>query len=57
MKKIRASFNFFGLALATWPVNANDKWDINKLDVSKLPPAADKQNSICRAVRLDSRMD
>jgi len=34
----------FGLALASAPVLAANKWDINKLDLSKLPPAADKQD-------------
>jgi hypothetical protein len=28
--------------LASWTVQADDKWDIGKLDLSKLPPAADK---------------
>jgi hypothetical protein len=38
------SFIFFGLALANSPVTAADKWDISKLDLSKLPPAAGKQD-------------
>jgi hypothetical protein len=37
----------FGLLLAGFPAGAQDappnKWDISKIDVSKLPPAADKQ--------------
>src|SRR6266516_4305301 len=32
-----------GLALAQWPAKADTDWDISKLDVSKLPPAADKK--------------
>ncbi len=32
-----------GLATALLPVKADDKWDISKLDVSKLPPPADKK--------------
>src|SRR6266705_5871550 len=32
-----------GLALAPWPAKADTDWDISKLDVSKLPPAADKK--------------
>jgi len=28
--------------LAGWTVQADDQWDISKLDLSKLPPAADK---------------
>lgn len=28
--------------LASWIVQADDKWDVSKLDLSKLPPAADK---------------
>jgi hypothetical protein len=31
------------LAVASATVQAGDKWDISKLDLSKLPPAADKQ--------------
>lgn len=33
----------FSLALASSTVIAADKWDISKLDLGKLPPAADKQ--------------
>jgi hypothetical protein len=28
--------------LASWTAQADDKWDINKLDLNKLPPATDK---------------
>ncbi len=34
----------FSLALANLPVRASDKWDISSLDLSKLPPAANKQD-------------
>jgi hypothetical protein len=30
-----------GLAIASWPAMADDKWDIAKMDLSKLPAAAD----------------
>jgi hypothetical protein len=33
-----------GIALAAWSVQAADKWDITSLDVSKLPPPADKKD-------------
>jgi len=28
--------------LASWTLQADEKWDISKLDLSKLPPASDK---------------
>lgn len=34
---------FFGLAISAWSVTADDKWDISKVDLSKLPKAADKK--------------
>jgi len=42
MKTASASI-LLGLAIAGSPVRADDKWDISKLDVSKLPPASDKK--------------
>ena len=33
-----------GLAAAALPATAQNKWDITKIDVSKLPPASDKQD-------------
>ena len=30
------------LSVATWSIQADEKWDISKLDLSKLPPASDK---------------
>jgi hypothetical protein len=42
MKPI-TTFIFLGLVIVAWPVKAENKWEINKLDLSKLPPAADKQ--------------
>jgi hypothetical protein len=51
MKKKHDSVNMktfscvlLGFALASAPVLAADKWDISNLDLSKLPPAADKQD-------------
>jgi hypothetical protein len=45
--KIKSSFIILGLVLVNWPAQAqtqaDNKWDISKLDLSKLPPAADKQ--------------
>src|SRR6266699_4423404 len=41
--KTTSVFAILGLALAGASVQADDKWDISKLDVSKLPPAADKK--------------
>jgi len=32
-----------GLAMSAGALSAGDKWDIKKVDVSKLPPAADKK--------------
>jgi hypothetical protein len=41
--KITSTLILFSLAVAVWPARADDKWDITKLDLTKLPPAADKQ--------------
>jgi hypothetical protein len=41
--KIASTLIVISLAVAIWPARADDKWDINKLDLSKLPPVADKQ--------------
>ena len=41
--KTTSAFILFGLAISTWSVKADDKWDISKVDLSKLPPAADKK--------------
>jgi Planctomycete cytochrome C len=38
------SLVLLGLTLANFPLAAANKWDIGKLDLSKLPPAADKQD-------------
>ena len=40
--KTTSALAILGLAIAGASVKADDKWDISKLDVSKLPPAADK---------------
>lgn len=42
--KTTYSFIFLGLAMAGMALGADDKWDISKLDVSKLPPASTKAN-------------
>ena len=42
-RKISSLFVFFVLAAATPSARADDKWDISKVDASKLPPSADKQ--------------
>ncbi len=34
---------FLCVAFGGWQASADDKWDITKLDLSKLPPVADKQ--------------
>src|SRR5436309_496492 len=41
--KTTSAFMLLGLAIAGWAVKADDKWDISKLDVSKLPAPADKK--------------
>ena len=41
--KIATVILLFGMAVAGWQAKADDKWDISKLDVSKLPAAADKK--------------
>ncbi len=41
--KTASKFLLLGLVLAGGPVNADDKWDISKLDSSKLPTAADNK--------------
>src|SRR5437899_8714417 len=33
-----------GIACATLSAKADDKWDISKVDISKLPPASDKKD-------------
>ena len=40
--KTTSALAILGLAIAGASVKADEKWDISKLDVSKLPPAADK---------------
>ena len=47
--KLAITLSAFGLLLAGFPAAAQDapppnNWDISKVDVSKLPPAADKQD-------------
>jgi len=47
--KLAFTLSAFGLLLAGIPATAQDapppnKWDITKIDVTKLPPAADKQD-------------
>jgi hypothetical protein len=47
--KLALTLSAFGLLLAGFPAAAQNppppnKWDITKIDVSKLPPAADKQD-------------
>src|SRR5258705_2756173 len=41
--KTASAFILLGLAIAAGSAKADDKWDINKLDVSKLPPPADQK--------------
>lgn len=41
--KSRSQLILLGLAIAAWTVHADDKWDIKRIDVSKLPPPADQQ--------------
>src|SRR6266550_3128909 len=41
--KTASAFVILGLVIAGTSVQADDKWDISKLDVSKLPPPADKK--------------
>src|SRR5437588_7319243 len=41
--KIRPILLLLGLALAAGQAKADDKWDISKLDISKLPAPADKK--------------
>src|SRR6266436_10408212 len=41
--KTASKFLLLVVVLAAGAVKADDKWDISKLDVSKLPPAADKK--------------
>jgi len=42
-----------GLAIAGWSLRADDKWDISKLNLSKLPPAADKKGiTYAKDIRL-----
>jgi len=43
MKSV-STFIILSLAISIWPAKADNKWDISKLDLSKLPPAADKQD-------------
>jgi hypothetical protein len=44
--KVTSPLVLFTIALAVSPARADDKWDIAKLDLSKLPPIADKQGAI-----------
>jgi hypothetical protein len=37
------TFIVFGIAILSSSAPANDKWDLKKFDLSKLPPAVDKQ--------------
>ena len=39
---LRLNLILLTACLASWTVQADDKWDISKLDLSKLPPASDK---------------
>ena len=41
--KIASVVVSFAFALAVDSASANDKWDITKIDTSKLPPPVDKQ--------------
>ncbi len=41
--KVESVFIVFGFAISAWTVRANDKWDISKIDVSKLPPAVERK--------------
>ncbi len=38
------TFVLFAITLASQAVQADDKWDLDKIDTSKLPPVADKKN-------------
>ena len=40
--KTKSAIVMLGLALAGWPAQAADKWDISALDLSKLPTASSK---------------
>jgi hypothetical protein len=42
--KTVSTFILLNLVIASWPAKADNKWDITKLDLSKLPRAADKQD-------------
>src|SRR5271170_4457696 len=42
--KINHAMIVLGLTLTGGPAKADDKWDISKLDLSKLPAAADKKD-------------
>jgi hypothetical protein len=41
--KAASTLILLGVVTATWPASADDKWDITKVNLTKLPPAADKQ--------------
>jgi hypothetical protein len=41
--KTASTLIILSLAITSWSTNADDKWDINKLDLSKLPPPADQK--------------
>jgi hypothetical protein len=41
--KTRLVFLLLGSVLVTWSVKADDKWDISKVDLSKLPAPSDKK--------------
>jgi hypothetical protein len=38
-----SALTLVGMAISTWAVTGDDKWDITKVDLGKLPAAADKQ--------------
>jgi hypothetical protein len=40
--KATSAFILFSLMIVSWPAQAGDKWDIEKFDLSKLPPPAEK---------------
>jgi hypothetical protein len=42
--KTVTTFIIFGIAILSSSAPANNKWDITKFDLTKLTPAADKQN-------------
>ncbi len=41
--KTKSALILVGLALVNLPVTADDKWDVSKLDLGKLPPAAEQK--------------